>query len=70
MEWTKELPTKEGYYWRWFDADVDCFLIEIKSVSGVLHVFRKSRITHPVAQYDNCWWYGPLEKPGVKPVVD
>lgn len=71
MNWTKEAPTKEGYYWfRWpsYGTPDQYEIAEARRVSPgkELHVrlFDSSgNEFEPLFKYPGGEWYGPLEPP-------
>lgn len=58
LKWTKELPTKEGYYWLRYNDE--CGVIEIED--GHVNEFCDTNSLN-VRNYSNCEWYGPIEPP-------
>ncbi len=65
--WSRERPTKPGWYWfRRIDLPPHCMresVLEVGTVKGKLHVYEDygdGVLWHPLSQY-NGEWQGPLE---------
>lgn len=66
MKWTKELPTKPGFYWNRKDAtDTNPLIWLIADEDGklVLVWFYKDWAYDPLNESDGTEWAGPINPP-------
>lgn len=70
LKWTKELPTKEGWYW-FKDKNASCVVnVEISKTNNTVWIFsvgnddveKAINKEHPNASWIG-EWYGPIEPP-------
>jgi hypothetical protein len=70
MKWTKEKPTKEGYYWACDPTLYDPMIVRIERFGegGLFVEFPGSEGDYLNREkiWDNEYWYGPIEVPEFK----
>lgn len=59
--WTRETPTKEGWYWYKSERDTKVRMLEVITDNDRLEV-RQEGLARYLSYYNGCW-YGPLDSP-------
>lgn len=66
MQWTKDKPTVEGWYWTFEEDRPDLLRIEklVEYTPGVL-AWIWDNCPYPLDKYgdNNSYWYGPIDPP-------